>query len=557
MRFLLAVALLASQLPFAASARVVSAAPLKAAPAADPTPTPSATPSSTPTPDPELDQAKREAQLAEERKKKAQAEKDEAVAERDKLKAELEPFGDPTKVTIPTGGVTTDQAGFVEAQMLAQEAARDITAKLTYLLCTRTANQIDTLVIYNSADLSSLAIYRSMSVQLESFKREFATKENEKTALLSETNPRKFLDKKSDPTESSDPLTAIAIPGIATGLIKSVAELVNLFRTETSFQTKAVTIPEDMVVSYLVNNLNSTKKEVTFGNNGQDVTKQCTAKRPTVYYPALFPPDLFVDPKDTELIKQLSDISVRRSTAVKSLGEIDERIAVLTEIADKLEAKPKKVKQLAEKAEEKQKLVQQLDGASSAAAEEIKKKIKTLEGEIETLNKDLTSLDERIALLVRKPTTEKPQPLGREEEEIVVNTMKKKDRWLALLNDLKAKTKVVVDATDLITSKLNTPDEATRLTPLAQLLRAERLATILKTGNTYVLRVAVTANGTTKIKKNLFVDAKVRHTAGVNLVFQLFDKDGKVEMADSMQYFYSYKSAGEVRDEVLWRNRLP
>jgi hypothetical protein len=50
-------------------------------------------------------------------------------------------------------------------------------------------------------------------------------------------------------------LQAFAAPGIATGLIKSVAELINLFRTDTTFTNKAITVSEDVVVSYVVEDL--------------------------------------------------------------------------------------------------------------------------------------------------------------------------------------------------------------------------------------------------------------------------------------------------------------
>src|SRR5687767_7118368 len=81
----------------------------------DPNPSgPPAAPAASPTPDPELEEAQRSAQLAEERKKKAEAEKAEVEAERAKLKAQTEAFGDPSKVSVPSGSVQTDQEGFVE-----------------------------------------------------------------------------------------------------------------------------------------------------------------------------------------------------------------------------------------------------------------------------------------------------------------------------------------------------------------------------------------------------------------------------------------------------------
>ena len=79
-----------------------------------------------PPPDPELIAAQREAALAKARKETAEAEKSIAESQRDKVKAELSPLGDQSKITAPSGDVTSDQAGFVETQMLAQEASREI-----------------------------------------------------------------------------------------------------------------------------------------------------------------------------------------------------------------------------------------------------------------------------------------------------------------------------------------------------------------------------------------------------------------------------------------------
>ena len=81
-----------------------------------------------------LEQAKREAQIADELKKKAVADKERIEAENAKLKAEVQPLGAAT-VTVPTGSVTTDAAGWVESQMLAQEAAKQISARLKNSLC--------------------------------------------------------------------------------------------------------------------------------------------------------------------------------------------------------------------------------------------------------------------------------------------------------------------------------------------------------------------------------------------------------------------------------------
>src|SRR5882724_8728077 len=68
-----------------------------------------ATPS--PTPDEELDQAKRQTALDQERQKQAEARQAEVEAKNATLKAKLQPLG-ASNVTVPSGNVSTDQAGF-------------------------------------------------------------------------------------------------------------------------------------------------------------------------------------------------------------------------------------------------------------------------------------------------------------------------------------------------------------------------------------------------------------------------------------------------------------
>jgi hypothetical protein len=129
--------------------------------------------------------------------------------------------------------------------------------------------------------------------------------------------------------------------------------------------------------------------------------------------------------------------------------------------------------------------------------------------------------------------------------------------WLKDLKQFQAQTQPLIDAANQITTKLDTQDEATKMTALAQLLKAEQLATVLSDDKTFTLRVSVAANGTTKIKKNIFVDAKVRHSAGANLVYQLFNHNGEVVLGDAMQFYFDYKSATQVRDQVAAGQKQP
>lgn len=488
-------------------------------------------PTASPTPDPELDDAKREASLAAERQKKAEAEQAEAEARRAKLKAETDAFGDPSKVSVPTGGVTTDAEGFVEVKMLSLEAARAITRRLTSTLCTAPVStggangKFQTLVIYNETEMNAVVLYRTMLTQLGQFSQEFRVKQQEFDSLMLSTNPKEVKDAAAAANDGSatggNPfMAAAAIPGAATGIITSIAQLVNLFRTDTSFQNKSVAIPEDMVVSYLISNLNRT-----------DVT--CDA-RPKVYYPHLYPVKLFVDQSQSALLLTLNSIGTDVQTARDNLKKVEDRIKLINDIAAAIQEESNNEKALAAKQKERA-LLNARNRCRRGACSELDGQIKELNGKIDKAKK---RIDEA--------TGSNPDRFEAESE-----------GWLNGLKQFQARTQILIDAADQFTTKLNTQDEATRMTAMAQLLKAEQLATMLSDDKTFTLRVAVTANGTTKIKKNIFVDAKVRHTAGANLVYQLFNHAGEVVLGDAMQFYFDYKSAAEVQDQVAEGQKQP
>ncbi len=475
-------------------------------------------PSPTPTPDAVLDQARREAQLADELKKKAVADKDRAEAEAGELKAKIQPLGAST-VSVPTGSVTTDAAGWVESQMLAQEAARQITAKLTKAFChnpkdtSGTDMTVSKIVIHNPNDLTAVELYGAVIGQLERLKSDLGTKNNEATAMLQATNP--------DALPAAAALIPLAAaPGVATGVIKSVAELVNLFRTDTSFQNAQVNISEDMIVSLVAKNLM---------DNGFTLNKKpivtCN-QRPVIYYPLLFPPSLTqkADTANSALFASLDGIEMARIQIDANVGAIDARVKTLNDLLGKIADKKAKTDELAKKTDE------------LAALKKKRPRTNAIREQLKSLEADIVKLNAAIVKLTLTPNQDANKDSFKE--------------WIAKLTDLKTKMQGLLTAVSLITAKLNTPDETGKLTALAQLLRAERLQSILKETSTYTLRVSAKANGTTKIKKNLFVDAKVRHSAGANLVYLLFNNLGGLAQGGSLSCYIDYQSAQSVRQIV-------
>ncbi len=130
------------------------------------------------------------------------------------------------------------------------------------------------------------------------------------------------------------------------------------------------------------------------------------------------------------------------------------------------------------------------------------------------------------------------------------------DKRLRKFENAKTDLQFLINTSDQVTKGLETPDASTKVTPLTQLIRSAQLKKVITattgsgnttTDDTYTLRFTIAANGTAKIKQWLFLDAKVRHSAGARVAYQLFDKNGLIVQANSFQFYYDWKSSEQVR----------
>ncbi|MGB8507433.1 MAG: hypothetical protein WCD76_03430, partial [Pyrinomonadaceae bacterium] len=374
-----------------------------------------------------------------------------------------------------------------------------------------TAQKVKTLVIHSPNELAGVELYGSIIGQLKRLKGDLIQKNDDANKALTITDP-------APPAGAVnidfDPTLAFAAPGIATGVIKSVAELLNLFRTDTSFTNQAITLNESTIVSQIVRNFNNSAHSGATGANCAGPIR--------VYYPALYPPRLLDDTEKSPLIVLLDEVLTAKVEAAGNVEKLDARIKQLKDLSTAFETRDKKEKERKEKNDTELPACKK-DKNPPACRKKVKDEIEALDKDIKKLNDDL--------------------------KDIKADPKKFKD-WVEKLTDLRAKTQALVTATDLISAKLNTPDDATKLTALAQLIRAERLHGILKSDGAYTLHVEVKANGTTKVKKNIFVDAKVRHSAGADLTYQLIEGGGVIAQGQELKCYIEYQSARAVQDMV-------
>lgn len=563
MRLLLATLILLAPLPISHTRAAFAGRPA-APPQTVATPTPSPTPAATPTPDPELQEAERQAKLAAEEKKREEAERDAAKARGERLKAITQPLGAPNNVSVPQGNVQTDAAGWAESQALSQEAARQITERMTRFLCNApkavngNALTIDNVVVYNQADFAALEVYDSVAEQLKQLVREFDSRHADAVKAFKETDPTvAFAPPDAIPDVSSAGAADIGVealfaaPGIATGLVKSVAELVNLFRTDTSFVNQALVVNEDVIVSQVADYLSAATPA--------GATDRCS-QRFSIYYPSFVPARLPLAADGTEpacpagvpsVTATLETVSQKRFQALADIKVLGDRIEQLTKLGAAVTAKAEREKALKDKTAERAEKKEKLDDPNTPAS--VKKK---LELEIAALDEEIKTLREKLipdAIKAIRALSGKGNVTEEQFQkilQIILDNAPKFDEWKKRLAELKTKTEQLVASTEQLLARLNTPAEATQLTPLARLVRAERLRCVLGKPKTYILRVSVNANGTTKIKKNFFVDAKVRHSARAGLVYQLFDPRGQVMKGSSMQCYIDYQSSRGVYEAV-------
>lgn len=255
-------------------ATLILFAPLPAAPA--------------PTADPGLQEAERQAKLAAEENKREEAERDAKKARGERLKSLTQPLGAPNNVSVPMGNVQTDAAGWAESQALSQEAARQITDRTTGFLCNapRAVNggalTTDNVVVYSRADFAALEICDSVSEQLKLLIKGFDGKHADAVTAFKETDPTvafvppTAVANVTDSTADFFPAALFAAPGIATGVVKSVAGLVNHFRTDTNFVNQPLVVDEDVIISRVADYLST--GEAT----------RC-ARRFFIYYPSFVP----------------------------------------------------------------------------------------------------------------------------------------------------------------------------------------------------------------------------------------------------------------------------
>lgn len=175
--------------------------------------------------------------IAEAERQLKQAELDAKMAA--ERKKELESSLPTTQATALEGRTTIDDKVLIETETLAHGGLRTIAGNIAQDIRPKVNGK--PLFIYNSADIGALAAYRAFAGQMK---------------ILGDA-----FDEVAKP-QMPDPLFGVASIPIATAAVKSVIDLVALFRTDTDIKGMTVTLDELALVSEVAGALAKNNQKV-------------------------------------------------------------------------------------------------------------------------------------------------------------------------------------------------------------------------------------------------------------------------------------------------------
>jgi hypothetical protein len=243
---------------------------------------------------------------------KEQAETDKAIAEANKaaIQAKKDQFKGP-EVTAPTGKITSD-GQFIENKILAQKALKaNLSAMVNTMKKDKLFSTKATFVIYNATDIPAMELYATLTDQLKAMERAYK-KANQ--------NAKTIIDKENNSTKIDGQVTldvgGIQLAGYAaSGLIKTAADLVSLFKTTTDYKNFDIVIDE----AGLVASLNETAK--------------AESANWKFFQPSVFPINTVTNKSSASpFINSMNDVQKEKNVAENNIKSLEKIIETKTKV---------------------------------------------------------------------------------------------------------------------------------------------------------------------------------------------------------------------------------
>ncbi|HKS26486.1 MAG TPA: hypothetical protein VJS44_01640 [Pyrinomonadaceae bacterium] len=449
----------------------------------------------------------------------AKAEADAAKARIEAQQAEFDAkFPKPSSSPL-AGTTTTNDTAFIEELIQGNKAVNATAEQIANDIYNNGAlTNMRALVVQSPASINLLTSYEAGLKRIEVLKQAYDDISAEEDAAL-RANPAFQVDIPTARQAGTARRSIATALGAATSTVGSFVDLLSFFRTNVDIRGETFTVDEDVFVAALFAAINT-----RFGGRVQ------------LYYPTNVPPNLG-DPTNSEILRRIKELYEKKDLAESKEQEIKERIALKREQIEgltQLIAEAKKTLDDAAKTPPVQ--VQtpaspQPRGRGRSARGLGKQPVqtvvaalapvppeKTLKQQIQDYKDQIWRLEQEISRLNRA-TSRLPG----------VNT-----QFTNLINDLLA------------------VDKDSGLSLVTGYVLTEGLKEAMKDAQSYWLTLEVIkAGGNRKVQSNLIWDvfrggAKVTHSGGAVVHFNVYDKKGKSIYSGIRSSYLPYRSARKI-----------
>lgn len=252
-------------------------------------------------------------------KGKAEIGKAVAEAQRATVLAQLP----PTEAKPLEGKVTVDAGVATAIQKLAYHAMSEVVEKMATAIRAKLPN-LTTILIYSERDISQLAYHNAVTKQIARLRKGYQANQ------ITKESPR-------PPGVAFELAMPILAPVVAGAAVKSVIDLLALFRTNVDIKGATVTFEEASLVAQVAKHLQSQPKRKNHSRSESDPqfsTDSAKAESPEVIYSALFVPGtLTPDPDDSAMLTSLGELASLRQKAQIQVAAFDAKDAAIKENA--------------------------------------------------------------------------------------------------------------------------------------------------------------------------------------------------------------------------------
>lgn len=347
------------------------------------------------------------------------------------------------------------------------------------------------LVINNAGERSGVSQYRTTVAQLQLLHDHYG-------------KLKKQSEDERDDSNATSPLLPLLIPA-GTQLVKGVADLVNLFRTETTINSQTITVDSRWIVTNLANQLLATN------------SKQC--KVTAIYHPAVYPLTVPKGAKSAifDVYKQLMDDVLAGD---KEANENNKKVAQLS----------------------KEKGVEET-------------KIAKLQGQIdEQKQKDEARKKNKGGRSSKKQNRKQPQDRPFDIAQAEAN-IRKSQEWIAHLEQRIERLQAAAASLNTFKASLSklfeiltSVDDATKQPIFNGLVGAERLSDLLADSGTYVLTLNVKSSGTNRSRRNMFFNTKLDHSGGASIDANLFNNLDQLVFGKVESFYIEFTGSKKIRE---------